>query len=799
MPIDGCPEFATKDELQELRDQLNEALGDKEDGSKVELFKKGESPLAIAAGIGATLFGLAKTNAPKVVTDIVLENPGTGSIWKELSSGTAQLLGFKGNGAKVPLSGLNQVGKVSGQSQLSSVASTKASAGAASATMLLANLIQIGATLALNIATVNILDGRIDAEARGAQVQIDAVNSSMIRLLDKQQGNIDALVAQLDEANTISQQNRQEIDTANFDIQNANNANSQLIGQVNTLKQSIRDLKTQNENLITEINAENLEVSEVLDNLTSQAQDTINQLNEAEVIIQAQESTITELTNRIEKLETKVTDLQAAIDKADAQYVVLKYEVLQLKQDLSGEINLVDDRVSLLEGKVLKTQKFVKANPGGGSTAAVTSGTATAQNGVLELTNNLAGNPIELDPITDTDVSTNTSKFNDTLQQLLPQINTGTVTPQQIDEISSNVRTGVSSDLTTILGSSIVPRLNDITEQTTDRRMADATKKGLCESLNGGSCPATPSNPNPTQGLGGLQNNLKGSVDQLNAGLNATIISQNQAIKSIVQNTNEVINHGTYGLKKIQEYADIAWKATHADKALQVINTAFLIHNGMMLSNNLAQTIGEAASMGLQALGIKDSNDSFIDVNALVRDKFTTILTNIVGKEQYTALTVCLAKANCIYQSGVNVLDTTRNLFDSAHSIAEISTEHTGKIGNALREAGVVAEDAYDHMIEKVNPQNVTMSKLAKFREGIDNIEDVVSTVSQVSSEVVEVRENFTQLKSEKKDFLDEIILEKEEKLTEELETKDLSQVRTEIDQGDFDRATPTEEVNNPV
>ena len=160
---------------------------------------------------------------------------------------------------------------------------------------------------------------------------------------------------------------------------------------------------------------------------------------------------------------------------------------------------------------------------------------------------------------------------------------------------------------------------------------------------------------------------------------------------------------------------------------------------------------------------------------------------NILGAEQYAELTARIAKANRIYQASVNVLDTTRNLFDSAHSIAEIGIEHTGQIGNALRDAGVVAEDAYGHMVERVSPQNRALRQVAKFREGAEAVEDALNTVSDVSSNVIEIQDNYEQLKKDKVELVDEIDLAKQEKSAEREKVKEESEVRADIERADFD------------
>ena len=160
-----------------------------------------------------------------------------------------------------------------------------------------------------------------------------------------------------------------------------------------------------------------------------------------------------------------------------------------------------------------------------------------------------------------------------------------------------------------------------------------------------------------------------------------------------------------------------------------------------------------------------------------------------VGEAKYKALTVKLAAANRIYQSGANLLDTVRSLANSAHSVAEITVQHTGEIGNALRESGVVAENAYDEMIEKVNPHSAAISKLANFSDTLDNVEDAFSSIGNVSSEVVEIRENVTQLRDEKKQFLDTIEEEKKVLKQETEQDKEDSEAKTDVEDIDFEKA----------
>ena len=783
----SCEALATKEEVQELRDQLNSLLGQTEEGTQVELFQAGISQTQLNSIYAGTAIAIAARLFPEAITDIVTTTGASLTNWKDLAAGRAKLLLKKGRGAVTESSALSKFTKASGNGIGGGSLAAKGGGAGGAGLSILASLVQLGANLALNIATVNVLDDRIEAEARGAQVQIDAVNSSMIRLFDKQGGDINAVINQLDINQQVANNNKLQIEQANFEIREANLINSQLFSQLDVFNQEIIEGRTRYNNLVTEINQYNADSEEIINDLRTQAEGFKTQLDAAEIIIQEQKNTITSVEDRLTKLEEKAQNLIDRIEQLELQHRDLKQEFEDLKIELEGDLDITNDRITSLEGKIAKTQKFVKLNRGGSGSAGAASGAADSQTGILELANNLAGNPIQVPTMTNTDVYNGSQRFKDILEDLLPQINTETMTPEQIENFRRDIGQDFDVKLNDFASIALIPRLDDLQRQTSPNALRRATEAGVCNSLNGGSCPATPGNPNPTQGLGGLRDFLSGKMDAINASLNATAVAQNSAIMTVVQSTNDAVKHATFGLEAAHKFASTAWKVTRADKIMNGISMVLTAHNAMMLSNNLLSTLSEATNVSLEALGIRDETDKPLDFGGAVRGKIQEILTSILGAEQYAALTARTAKANRIYQASINVLDTTRNLFDSAHSIAEIGIEHTGQIGNALRDAGVVAEDAYGHMIEKVSPQNKALRQVAKFREGAELVEDALNTVSSVSSEVIEIQDNFEQLREDKRDLISEIDLTKEEKELEREEVKEESRVRTDISRDDFD------------
>ncbi|PSB05762.1 hypothetical protein C7B62_24500 [Pleurocapsa sp. CCALA 161] len=825
-----CEELATKAELQELRDQLNAVLGDKEDGGKVDLFVKGASNTVLQAGVGVTLLGMAKNVAPKAVTDILLEGAATGVTWQKLASMNTGIRAKFGNGTTGSLAGVNAIANTAGNGAGAAQTAAKVGGTSAGGLMVLANLAQLAATLGINKATVDIFDYRINQEAAGTQLALDAQQASMLRMYEKNNSDIDAVNIEIANNKAIAAENRQNLQAVQADLSRQGREIGTFNSKLGEAQQQIIQLQTENAEHVARINELTEELSDTKADLTNQISIIETQLQTALEIIESQALEIEKVNERMTLYEARVTEIEARIADFEARTSEIETGFAELRADLDliKELNpgLVTERPTEEEQEYDKVtyyetyeqtyerlwQKHNIASSERKQWSSIVnfelqsevterltryeiqakrrgftgnSKIADTQTGVLELTSKFS-DPERLPgiiptTITASDIANNPETFRDRFEALLDTISPNAVTPEQIEDLQTGIRTGVATDLTAIFGSMIVPRLDNIADATSERKISQGVQTGICNSLNGGSCPPTPTVPNPTQGL-------KGMNDSLNAKLAGLDLLQGTAILGYVKNTNEAVRHTTYGLEAVQGFADKAWKATHADKILNGITTALVLHNAVMLSNNLGQTIGDAASSVLNAIGIKDSNDQPFDVNTVIKAKMTELISSVIGSENYAALTAKIAAANRIYQSTANVLDLTRSLFDSARNVAELTAENTGKIGNALRDAGAVYEDAYDLMQEKVNPQNQAQRRLEGLSNTLGNLAEGASAIAEISSEVVETRENITQLKAERKQLEDETKLFLDTEKVKKDEDKAESQAETELAKIDFTR-----------
>ncbi len=612
-----CDDLATKLELQELRDQLNSWLGEKESGGNQKIFVAGAGGIISAGLVADTALQATKTRAKNALTDIAVDSVSEAPIWKQLKDGTAKWTGTRGNGAKESIKGLTNVSKTIGAGAEAATAATAVAAKNMAAMSILANLAAIAASIGINIATVKVFDARIEAEAKSTTAAIDATNNSMLRLYEKNQGDISAVNSELSN-------HRSAIDSANSNIsaikqetQIARTQIGDLQGKLASTQLDVISLQSELQESNAQVEQLDAEYGQAIDGLKATIAGTQSSLDRAL-------ETMADHGSQLAKTEERIIILEDTADLLSQQYSQLAKEFTQLQEDFDTLQTDIDEDNELQDVKsksmqarlVILENKEREKKAGSGSWAAAR-GAAQSQSALLSLLASLTGSPDSTPDITSDDFLNDSSKFDRTFRELLP--NVGTVNEKQLEDFRLRLNEDFTKNFNDGLDFRVIPALSTIKNQTTERKMADATKIGVCESLNDGGCNPTPGNPNPTDGLKGMNQAMQNKADALLAAMGIADLAQGQTILSVVKDTNGVVRHAKYGLEAVQDgltamqnFADTAWKATHADKVLNAVNTALLVHNAMMLSNNLAQTIGEAVNVALDAVGITNSDGTAI-------------------------------------------------------------------------------------------------------------------------------------------------------------------------------------------
>jgi hypothetical protein len=202
-----------------------------------------------------------------------------------------------------------------------------------------------------------------------------------------------------------------------------------------------------------------------------------------------------------------------------------------------------------------------------------------------------------------------------------------------------------------------------------------------------------------------------------------------------------------------QAFAVKAWENTRLQKLINLLTLVSVLHNAAMLSRSVGETIGELASNMLATVGIKDETGNQLDINQLVGTSTRNFVQTIVGVEVYTDVSTAWKKASRIVSSAALIVSTVRGLHDTSKDVMEWTAENTGKIGNALKRWGVVGERAYPWMSERVKAQDAYRLKFQRVTDGLESLEDTASSLSTVSSNVREIQEEYTELKTQKNAF----------------------------------------------
>ncbi|BAZ02249.1 hypothetical protein NIES37_62610 [Tolypothrix tenuis PCC 7101] len=195
---------------------------------------------------------------------------------------------------------------------------------------------------------------------------------------------------------------------------------------------------------------------------------------------------------------------------------------------------------------------------------------------------------------------------------------------------------------------------------------------------------------------------------------------------------------------QIQRFA--SWSML--DRITNLITLATTLHNATMLSNDIVSTLTSSITNTLAVFGLKDAEGNPYDAGDLIKGSIADLLKRTLGLENYVKLTLAWKQANRIYQAGANILSTVRNIIDSTRDIAVVTGVNVADIGNALRNEGVVSDDAYKPM-----STNLGTTKLQRMVDKLDNLSDAASSIETVTSSVRSIKEDVEELTNQKAEF----------------------------------------------
>jgi hypothetical protein len=281
-------------------------------------------------------------------------------------------------------------------------------------------------------------------------------------------------------------------------------------------------------------------------------------------------------------------------------------------------------------------------------------------------------------------------------------------------------------------------KLNQIASNTTPTAQQTNAKQGVCDAMQPNQCGFEGVKQATTEATNPIKDQTAA-----NAGLLAQILA---AIANLASTIATLFSNVVGKLDGIKEFLEKVARSAKLDKVYNLLTFLTVIHNAQMLSGSIATTLMETLSLGLATAGIKDENESPIDIQAIINSTVENKVKSIIGVENYTTLSDRWKKAVRVYQAAANITYQVRSLWDSAKSLAELTGANVGRIGNALRRDGVVSENAYPSMADNPMMVNSPMQRL-------QNLEEAASHMNSIASEGYGMTETVAQIKKDQDDF----------------------------------------------
>ena len=372
------------------------------------------------------------------------------------------------------------------------------------------------------------------------------------------------------------------------------------------------------------------------------------------------------------------------------------------------------------------------ASPNSGSTASASSSSP------------VTGTSANSQPVTTTPVRSDVSpsqSSNPLTQPLNPPIKAPVAPTTPNTPSSPDIGT-----IATVLGaiglaiSAIGQKTTKIDGQTTPQAQQTNAQQGVCNAFQPNQCGyegAKQAATEATNPIKDIANENKGMLGALGVNL-ASILA------AIVAN-----------FTKLFTFLDINAKV---EAFKSTITLALTIHNAMMLSTNLTTTLGAIIDNVLGTFGqtFKSTDGATVTASEFLNATVKNWIIGVIGVDNYTNLTDAFATANRIYQAGINVLSTVQSMLDSANTVVQMTGINVAKIGNAIRDDGVVNPKSYAHMDDtKAGNRPSTLGRFEQLTTTISDFDSKAQNLVTVTAVPTQIKDAVKQSKDDIKAFND--------------------------------------------
>lgn len=267
----------------------------------------------------------------------------------------------------------------------------------------------------------------------------------------------------------------------------------------------------------------------------------------------------------------------------------------------------------------------------------------------------------------------------------------------------------------------------------------DASKVGTCQASQPGACGGS-----GRGGFGGLTDSLDRKADAL-------LQAGQGALLATINNTVNVMNTKLGALPLVGGISGalggiITSAAT--DRVMNLVIMAGVVHNCMMLSNNIGETLFSCIDniVAIPQL-IKDPNGEAINSREVFTKYLDSYFTALFGATEWKAIKAQWKAYSTIYSSAAQGFDNVRNIANDTQELMNGARNLTAGLGNALLNEGIISEDNWEVQDEKVKIKSKGIGKLERIGRGLQIADDSLEAIEQVTSTLRNITETANEIK----------------------------------------------------
>lgn len=210
-------------------------------------------------------------------------------------------------------------------------------------------------------------------------------------------------------------------------------------------------------------------------------------------------------------------------------------------------------------------------------------------------------------------------------------------------------------------------------------------------------------------------------------------------------------------------------------RLLQVMNViGFLvdIHNAMMLSKDLGVTFFNLIAGTVDNVvntvadlpflkGFMEPGEQFSTATVL-KNALEGAAKKVFGVKKWDEIKGTIIAANRIVSAASTILETSKTIATETAMLAELAAENSGKLGNRLRQAGILPDEG-QWFAENYSHRTKAYDRVMRLNGRLEGVVNAAMFLEQMSSHVLNIKNNIKALDDQQKEL---------EKSFENLESK---------------------------